>query len=103
MATKEEKVPLSAESLTMIQQLGDLSALISTSPESNSTGHPEYKLTVTDKKTLQSYEVADRFDAFRKVKKVVETESKGLMIAKFPKTFAKSSLGVKLSKSELAR
>ncbi|GMI04075.1 hypothetical protein TrVE_jg11211 [Triparma verrucosa] len=98
----EQKEPLSAELLAVIQQLGELEAVITTTKESKNAGHPEYKLTVTDKKTLQSYEVADRFNAFRKVKAVVEKESKGLMVAVFPKTFAKSSVGVKLSKSELA-
>ena len=65
------------------------------------SGHPEYTVTVTDTKTLQSRDVANRFDAFRKLKVKLEAESKGLITSPFPKTFAKSKVGVKLTKKEI--
>jgi len=79
--------------------LGKLKGTVSISGDVDK--HPEYKLLVEDLQTLQSYEVVNRFGAFRALKKTLDSESKGLIETKFPGTFAKSSLGVKLSKKEL--
>mmetsp|Transcript_12090 Transcript_12090/g.24045 ORF Transcript_12090/g.24045 Transcript_12090/m.24045 type:complete len:202 (+) Transcript_12090:92-697(+) len=81
-------------------KLGVLKAEVKLAEEQS--GHPEYTVIVTDTKTLQSREVANRFDAFRKLKMKLEAESKGLITTPFPKTFAKSKVGVKLTKKEVA-
>jgi hypothetical protein len=65
------------------------------------SGHPEYTLKVKDNRTLQEYEVNNRFKLFRDLKKKLDAESKGLIESPFPKTFAKSKMGVKLTEKEL--
>ena len=62
--------------------------------------HPHYKLQVKDTKTLMSYIVDHRFHIFRDLKKKLDADDNSAIATSFPKTYAKSQLGFRLSEKQ---